>query len=254
MRIQRSDIPLDLMGEKREFAVKSEKNDLKHINNEGNPVQVSISNMGYELSRESIAKVTEGKSWSNTIYDNIFKDITGKAIIDLEGNLRSELLNTLNNQKKGQGVRSPETKGDYYLSAYADIYDRISREYEEGTRDIWVFDSSTEVQGYRKVTKEEELAALDKVFAEMTEINEGYSKQVQIATKAVKELAEYLREIRGQPKLDILGDDPIVIENFHKKMMTARDEFKNKYFNFSILEKEEKKKEISNIIKDAFTK
>lgn len=58
---------------------------------------------------------------------------------------------------------SLSSQADNLLKAYAESYDEIVRGYEEGTREVWVEDKNAD-SGVRKLTKEEDLVALDKAY------------------------------------------------------------------------------------------
>lgn len=56
-----------------------------------------------------------------------------------------------------------EEEASALLEAYANVYDEIVQGYADGTRNIYVADSTNE-KGYRKMTLEEEISALDKSY------------------------------------------------------------------------------------------
>lgn len=60
--------------------------------------------------------------------------------------------------------KSISEQAEFYKKAYADLYDEIERGYSDGTRKTYVADNGVK----RLATKEEELAALDKQYAEIT--------------------------------------------------------------------------------------
>ena len=60
---------------------------------------------------------------------------------------------------------STSDRADFYQKAYAELYDEIERGYADGTRKKMVADNGVK----RLATKEEELAALDKRYAEISQ-------------------------------------------------------------------------------------
>lgn len=60
--------------------------------------------------------------------------------------------------------KSVSDRAEFYKKAYADMYDEIERGYADGTRKTTVVDNGVK----RLATKEEELAALDKRYGEIT--------------------------------------------------------------------------------------
>ena len=61
--------------------------------------------------------------------------------------------------------KSISEQAEFYKKAYADLYDEIERGYADGTRKKTIVDDNG---NKRLATKEEELAALDKQYAEIT--------------------------------------------------------------------------------------
>lgn len=119
---------------------------------------------------------------------------------------------------------------------YAESYDEIVRGYEDGTREVWVEDKNAD-GGVRKLTKEEDLAALDKAYQDrvdsFTQNNDkkiidalaANAKKIMEATggrtKIAKEVSPELE--KKQAELEKLPTD------IGKKMKDASMSFKVQY-------------------------
>lgn len=73
-----------------------------------------------------------------------------------------------------------------HAEAYANLYDEIVQGYENGTRQINVIDENSE-QGYRTLTMEEELSALDAAYEKNVKGFEEYAAQQNKARTIIGE-------------------------------------------------------------------
>ena len=136
----------------------------------------------------------------------------------------------------GKSVLNAAGRADGYVKAYAELYDEIVRGYEDGTREIYVAGEN----GPRKLTKEDELDALDAAyrktvdsFGEMertnqharTIIGEEAEKIAKISRRETK-AAGFLKEQKAR------GIDKVP-ENLNQKMLSAVASFKEKYAAFN---------------------
>lgn len=136
----------------------------------------------------------------------------------------------------GKSVLNAAGRADGYVKAYAELYDEIVRGYEDGTREIYVAGEN----GPRKLTKEDELDALDAAyrktvdsFVEMertnqharTIIGEEAEKIAKISRRETK-AAGFLKEQKAR------GIDKVP-ENLNQKMLSAVASFKEKYAAFN---------------------
>ncbi|MBD5444915.1 MAG: hypothetical protein HDR29_05120 [Lachnospiraceae bacterium] len=142
----------------------------------------------------------------------------------------------------GKNILSTADKADGYVKAYAQMYDEIMHGYEDGTREIYV----EGVDGPRKLTREEELGALDTAYRKTVDnfvtmeqtnqhareiIGEEAEKISRISKRTTTLAADFLKEqkARGMDK---------VPENLNERMLSAVASFKEKY---ALLKKYEKK-------------
>ena len=195
------------------------------------PVRLSISNEGKEHYRNSI------QQGGQESYD---------AVLQRREQLKNEKINLVDygyeiskraaNADTGKAVLSTASKADGYVKAYAELYDEIMQGYEDGTREIYVAGED----GPRKLTKEEELDALDAAykktvdsFVTMEQINqhartiigEEAEKIAKISRRETK-AADFLKEQKAR------GTDKVP-ENLNEKMLSAVASFKEKYVAFN---------------------
>ena len=138
--------------------------------------------------------------------------------------------------QRREQLKNEKIRADGYVKAYAELYDEIVRGYEDGTREIYVAGEN----GPRKLTKEDELDALDAAyrktvdsFVEMertnqharTIIGEEAEKIAKISRRETK-AAGFLKEQKAR------GIDKVP-ENLNQKMLSAVASFKEKYAAFN---------------------
>lgn len=192
------------------------------------PVRLSISNEGKEHYRNSI------QQGGQESYD---------AVLQRREQLKNEKISLVDygyeiSKRAGAGESTLSTAGkaDGYVKAYAELYDEIVQGYEDGTREIYVAGED----GPRKLTKDEELDALDAAYKKTVDsfvtmeqtnqrartiIGEEAEKIAKISRKETR-AAEFLKEQKAR------GTDKIP-ENLNEKMLSAVASFKEKYAAFN---------------------
>ena len=91
----------------------------------------------------------------------------------------------------GKSVLSAAGKADGYVRAYAELYDEIVQGYEDGTREIYVAGED----GPRKLTKDEELDALDAAYKKTVDSFVTMEKTNQHAREIIGKEAEKISKI-----------------------------------------------------------
>lgn len=130
---------------------------------------------------------------------------------------------------------SLSSQADNLLKAYAESYDEIVRGYENGTREVWVEDKNAE-GGIRKLTKEEDLAELDKAYQKSVETFEKKNdpKVIDALADMEKKMAS-LRQKSGNIKKQDSEIENLKAErqklptDMGKKMLDASKSFKVQY-------------------------
>lgn len=98
--------------------------------------------------------------------------------------------------ESGEAIFTPhsmEEKETALIDGFKSMYDRISKEYDEGTRVRYIEDPSSE-DGYRKLTKEEELSILKMEFDDFVEGRFGDERKAQ--NEAVKTALRSVQELK----------------------------------------------------------
>lgn len=192
------------------------------------PVRLSISNEGKEHYRNSI------RQGGQESYD---------SVLQRREQLKNEKISLVDYGYEiskrvgaGESVSSAAGRADGYVKAYAELYDEIVQGYEDGTREIYVAGED----GPRKLTKEEELDALDAAYKKTVDsfvtmeqtnqcartiIGEEAEKIAKISRKETK-AADFLKEQKAR------GTDKVP-ENLNEKMLSAVASFKEKYVAFN---------------------
>ena len=204
------------------------------------PIKVSISKEGYESYRNSVSESGQALSYDGAIRQK-------KNLLDADqskgmdyGYRLSKEANSLNESDKealtdGKSL-SWQARAENYAEAYANLYDEIVQGYENGTRQINVIDESSE-QGYRALTMEEELSALDAAYEKNVKGFEEYTAQQNKAQAIIGEWKEQVAKIKSgvttaqsvENKAEQDGGQDKLPENVAEKLLSVRDSWKAVY-------------------------
>lgn len=202
------------------------------------PVSVSISKEGYESYRNSIQD--NGKALS---YDQVAEQRKMLADVKMDsdtdfGYRLSLEANQLNEKDKtsANGGFSWQARVENYAEAYANLYDEIVQGYTDGTRKINIMDENSEL-GYRTLTMEEELSALDAVYEKTVKGFEESAKQQQKAQGIIKEWSEDIEKIKSggssvapvSSQKDQVSAAQKLPDDLVQKMLSVRDSWKVSY-------------------------
>ena len=192
------------------------------------PVRLSISNEGKEHYRNSI------QQGGQESYD---------SVLQRREQLKNEKISLVDYSYEiskradtGESVLSTAGRADGYVKAYAELYDEIVQGYEDGTREIFVAGED----GPHKLTKEEELDALDAAYRKTVDSFVAMEQTNQRARTIIGEEAEKIAKIsrRETSAADFLKEQKArgtdkVPENLNGKMLSAVASFKEKYAAFN---------------------
>lgn len=156
--------------------------------------KIDFSNEGIENYRKSVSEKGKTLSYDNTLQ---LKKKLAKGV-DYSYNLSQEAdkLNKADKDALTDGnTLSWQTKRDNLDKAYQNLRDDIVQGYENGTRQINVIDESSET-GYRTLTMEEELSALDAAYEKNVKGFEELEAQQQKAETIIDEWQEQVTEIK----------------------------------------------------------
>lgn len=198
-------------------------------------VKLSISNEGREYYRNSIQQ--NGQETYDDVLQRREQLINEKiSVIDYGYEIskkaagwNKEAANT------GRNVLSTTDRVNGYVTAYAELYDEIIQGYEAGTREIYVADEN----GTHKITRDEELSALDAAYKKTVDDFVTMEKTNQHAREIISEEMDKISKITSRSTLAATyieeqktrGEDEIP-ENLGEKMYEAIFSFKEKYAMF----------------------
>ena len=137
------------------------------------PVSVAISKEGLEKYRSEMIAAQKNKAKEEESFEKSLKD--GIIITSANRLFRGE-FHEINRQKENEkGSVTKEDAAQSILEAYALMYDEIVRGYADGTRAMYEADADSS-EGYRLLTKEEELKLLDDAYKKLSE---GYEMWIE---------------------------------------------------------------------------
>ena len=155
---------------------------------DSNAVKLSISQEGIESYRkkflESGMNGANGKVTVKEDKDSIVrqaKQATNALAANNYGNSLAKETEKLKGQRTDDSTYSFSNMAEDYVRAYGNIYDEIVQGYQNGTRERYVEDETSETV-YRKMTMEEELNGLDKAFqkaADNADVKEMITNEFQ---------------------------------------------------------------------------
>ncbi len=210
------------------------------------PIKIDISQEGREQYRKSLAVHNQGKMGLESVkaQKNIIKHLRMDSDFESKFHKEAEMMSAAAKEKGT--TMSIQGKAENYFSTYAKMYDEIVQGYEAGTREVYV----SEEGGYRKLTKEEELSALDKAFGKIAGdfekretinrnarniIEEGFKKFVPYrkakagSTTTVAEKETKADSTTTTTEKENKETTSNIIEGISKKMINAADLFKAGY-------------------------
>ena len=204
------------------------------------PVSVSISKEGYESYRNSVQE--NGKSLS---YDQVIEQCKMLADVKMDSDtdygyrlsLEANRLNESDTKALTSDNRlSWQAKAENYAEAYTNLYDEIVQGYENGTRQVNVIDENSE-QGYRTLTMEEELSALDAAYEKNVKGFEEYAAQQNKAQPIIGEWKEQVAKIKSgvtsaqsvENKAEQDNRQEKLPDNLAEKLLSVRDSWKAAY-------------------------
>lgn len=199
--------------------------------------KVTISKEGMEQLKKGMEQVKTG------IVSAAKKELgnTGVMLTDYRTMISGRLPSHFEELKTEEGkttrvYQTVNEKAERLLKAYAEAYDEIERGHDGGNREAFIADEKSP-SGYKKLTKQEEIAELDKAYKELsTEFEHNNSEKI---ISALSDYAEKITEISGgRVKIaTVVGDDlknrTAEVEklpaDMSKKLLNAAMNFKVQY-------------------------
>lgn len=137
-----------------------------------NPVKVTISEEGKEKFRSDLV---ENEKITRDVLKQEGENLKETKIVTSHVNVLLEKI-----QKSGKDGLAADAQARDIFEAYASEYDKIVKGYQDGSRVCYVSDPNSET-GYRQLTKEEDLQALDDAYKQ---ICDGYEEWLHNAREA----------------------------------------------------------------------
>lgn len=197
------------------------------------PVKVSISNEG--LERSSSLQQNKEETYESMMQRREMLKKTRVMSYGYDLSMKAVELNDAASEN-GAKTLSVTDRANGYISAYASMYDEIVKGYENGTREIYVEDEF----GIHRLTKEEELKALDEAYKrevdDFVAMEKANEQAYAIVTEAVKKIAS-IKSGSGASVSETDNSKAMeqhkVPENLKGKMLSAADIFKQNYAAFN---------------------
>ena len=197
------------------------------------PVKVSISNEG--LERSSSLQQNKEETYESMMQRREMLKKTRVMSYGYDLSMKAVELNDAASEN-GAKTLSVTDRANGYISAYASMYDEIVRGYENGTREIYVEDEF----GIHRLTKEEELKALDEAYKrevdDFVAMEKANEQAYAIVTEAVKKIAS-IKSGSGASVSETDNSKAMeqhkVPENLKGRMLSAADIFKQNYAAFN---------------------
>lgn len=193
-------------------------------------VKVTITDEGRDSYRESLVKL-EGFEVQTEEDKEAFLYIQSKnPMLGIGETIKTKLHKEFAKLNSATGAEDWSVGVNNLLTVYANMYGEIAKGYEDGTREIWVYDESAE-EGIRKVTKDEELAALDQAFDFCAQLVDAYFKTGKGAGERIQ---GYIKKLYAA-----LENQKYVNESYQEKeentndlyclLLNSANEIKNQY-------------------------
>lgn len=126
-----------------------------------------------------------------------YESITQQKAILSKGTDHSQNLSTEAAKLNENGsVLSWKSKAENLTKVYTELYNEIVQGYENGTRQAYIIDENSET-GFRSLTEEEELAALDAAYEKNIRSFDELASNQQKGQAIISEWKEQITDIKG---------------------------------------------------------
>lgn len=131
--------------------------------------------------------------------------------------------------ESGEAVFTPHTieeKETALVEGFKRLYDEVSKGYDDGTRVRYIEDPTSD-DGYRKLTKDEELSILKMEFDDFADSRFGEEKKAQEAAikESLREVQDILRKLGKEPVGPSIDMSEEIPERFAEKLKTSTDNY-----------------------------
>lgn len=193
-------------------------------------ITVSISREGMQKYRASVQKTSKPLDIA-ALQEK--KEYLSKSVVDPAHGMTEDFHQRLLkfNSEKGKKEHSAESMMTNCATVYASMYDEIKSGYEQGTREFWVIDDKSE-NGFRKVTEEEELAALDEAYDFYSYVTEGYVNYGMKSRDAIESALSgtWQQKVREEKQAeDQKAENAESIQAIYQKLQKIRENIQEQY-------------------------
>ncbi|MFA9377089.1 MAG: hypothetical protein ACERKZ_10100 [Lachnotalea sp.] len=160
-----------------------------------------------------------------------------KSVVDITGLTESNFHKQFMNQNtqirdsKGSDCSATELSTSCF-EVYTSMYDEIKSGYADGTREIWIIDSTIE-NGFRKVTEDEEISALDSAYDFYSQVVDAYVNSGDISKKIENAMNQLQLDLQNQESIRTSHnedeDKDKGISDIHDRLLKAAQLWKNGY-------------------------
>lgn len=204
-------------------------------------VKVTLSDKGMEAYRKNMQEMNPQNGTADLEALETMRKYGDKMVIDPANGMEAEFHKRLLELNSGV-EESIEAGAKNCLTVYAEMYDEIKKGYEQGTREYWVLEGdASKEDDWRKVTEEEELAALDKAFDFYSYVLDSYAKYgIKAGEDAQRAIlnTQYQLEEQSEP---VTGQRDET-EDIYRKMKMAK----------KIVDEQYASKTMSEVVRAAF--
>ena len=197
------------------------------------PVKISISNEG--LERSSSLQQNKEETYESMMQRREMLKKTRVMSYGYDLSMKAVEFNDAASEN-GAKTLSVTDRANGYISAYASMYDEIVKGYENGTREIYVEDEF----GIHRLTKEEELKALDEAYKREVDDFVAMEKANEQAYAIVSQEMIKIASVSARSGVAVSEandskamEQHKVPENLNGKMLSAADIFKQNYAAFN---------------------
>lgn len=214
---------------------KKQDTSLKCVTPISDAYNVTISKKGIDSYRMYLQHENDTVEQSNQNTDS-YRELLSKSVVDIRGlteyNFHAQFKhhNTELRDSKGGTYNKATDLSQSCFEVYTNMYEDIKRGYADGTREIWVVDSTAE-NGFRKVTEDEEIEALNSAYDFYGQVVEAYVNQGDISKKVQDCINKLQLDLQNQQYVRKSNDGDINkgLDNIHSRLMDAGQTWRDNY-------------------------
>lgn len=233
MRIQLQNNVANSMFEQKSIG-KNTNSSLKGTISISNAYKVTISEEAQNNYHTYVNNLNGSANHSNVEAD-LYRELLSKSVVDITGltqsNFHTQFMHQNTQIRDGKESNCSTTElSKSCFEVYTSMYDEIKSGYADGTREIWIVDSTTE-NGFRKVTEDEEIAALDSAYDFYAQVVDAYENSGDIGKKVENAMNKLQADLQNQKYVRTSQEDDADKgkADIHNRLLNAAQLWKNSY-------------------------